>query len=121
MKVSKEFLNIKCDCCGELLDPDMWYEEDDPIGQIYDEEGWKCLGGKDYCMDCWQWNDDDCIVTKDGKVFDEDGRLLKEGLSPDDELMIEVFGNNNSGVYQDFFGKSIEDTVDEIMNEIHNL
>lgn len=72
MKVSEIFYNVKCDCCGELLDPDMWYDETSPIGSIYDECCWKHLGGKDYCIDCWTWDDDDHIVTKDNRMFDGD-------------------------------------------------
>ena len=121
MKVSELFYNVKCDCCGELLDPEMWYEEDDPIGQIYDEEGWKHFGDKDYCMECWQWNDEDCIVTKDGRIFDEEGNIIEEGLSPEDDRMVAVFGSANNGVYQNFLGKSMDDTVDELMNEINNI
>ena len=50
----------------------MHWSDPDTIKMTYDEEGWKNLGGKDYCPDCWSWDDDDNIVTKDGRKFDGD-------------------------------------------------
>ena len=70
MKVSELFYNFKCDCCGKLVDPESWWREQEALDQMYHEEGWKHLGGKDYCPCCWNWNDDDNIVTNDGKKFD---------------------------------------------------
>ena len=72
MKVSNIFYNIKCDCCEELLDSESWWREQEALNQMYYEAGWKHLGGKDYCMDCWSINDDDNIITKNGHKYDYD-------------------------------------------------
>jgi len=46
---------------------------------------WKHLGGHDYCHDCWQWDDDDNIVTKDGRKFDGDTyERIRTGISIDE-------------------------------------
>lgn len=37
-----------------------------------DENGFKELGGKHYCGCCWYYDDDDNIVTKDGRKFNGD-------------------------------------------------
>ena len=31
------------------------------------ESGWIKLGGKDYCQDRWKYDEDDNIITSDGK------------------------------------------------------
>ena len=73
------FYNVKCDCCGKLADKEMWQNEEGVIrGEIMSEENWKTLGGKDYCSDCWHYDDDDNIVTSDGHVWDGDTyKLIK--------------------------------------------
>ena len=40
--------------------------------EYMDENGFKELGGKHYCGDCWHYDDDDNIVTKDGRKFNGD-------------------------------------------------
>lgn len=74
MIVKEYFYNVRCDCCGETLGneelwrPDKEYAYED----AYDEGDFKDLGGKDYCPNCWKYNADGNIVTKDGKVWDAD-------------------------------------------------
>lgn len=71
------FYNVKCDCCGKLADEEMWQNEEGVIrGEIMPEENWKTLGGKDYCPDCWHYDDDDNIVTADGHVWNTDTEEL---------------------------------------------
>lgn len=71
MIIKEYFYNIQCDCCGSLADEDMWHNEE--CRSNIDPEGFfRHLGGKDYCPACYEYDDDDNIVTKDGKVWDED-------------------------------------------------
>lgn len=69
MKVTEIFHNIECDCCKALVD-EMHWSDPETIKMTYDEEGWKNLGGKDYCPDCYESDDNDNIITKDCKKFD---------------------------------------------------
>ena len=80
MKVSETYYNVKCDACGCFLDDENWYP-DEEIPTILEESGFKTLGGRHYCMDCWNWDDDDNIITKDGKKFD--GETYEE-ICPED-------------------------------------
>ena len=77
MDLQETFYNKKCDCCGVKLDDEHYWQEREAIDQMMHEEGWKHLGGQDYCHDCWQWDDDDNIVTKDGRKFTEAGEEIK--------------------------------------------
>ena len=36
------------------------------------ETGWIKLGGKDYCQDCWKYDEDDNIITSDGKRWNSE-------------------------------------------------
>ena len=72
MKVEKRYYNIKCDCCGQLLDPDSYW--DDGLEEMAEECSWKALEpDKHYCPDCYEWDDEDHLVTKDGKKWNEAG------------------------------------------------
>lgn len=73
MALLKEyFYNIECDHCHALANEEMWNNEPVRDDIIPCDEHWQHLGGKDYCPKCWHWDDDDHIVTADGKVWDED-------------------------------------------------
>ena len=72
MLVKREFHNIECDCCGQILDEETWWDDKDALSGILDDCGWKALGGKHYCDSCWTRDDDDNIATKDGRKFDDD-------------------------------------------------
>lgn len=80
MLVKREFHNIECDCCGQLLDEETWWADDEVAPIILQECGWKKLGDGHYCGECWYRDDDDNIVTKDGRKFDDDGNEIKEDL-----------------------------------------
>lgn len=69
MKIKEVVFTAKCDCCGDSLDDENLYPEE-ALPTIMSCNGWKNLGDKDYCQDCWHWDDDDNIVTKDGRKFD---------------------------------------------------
>ena len=54
----KVFYNLKCDCCGQLIDETYWDEEEGATAFI-DECGWKATeDGKHYCMDCYHIDDE---------------------------------------------------------------
>ena len=74
------FYNVKCDYCNKIADEETWQNEEGIIrGEIMPEENWKTLGGKDYCPDCWHYDDDDNIVTADGHVWNGDTyKLIKQ-------------------------------------------
>ena len=71
MSVVKEyFYNIECDVCGCLCDDELWNKNSRGIKEIADESGWIKLGGKDYCPDCWEYDENGDIVTADEKLWD---------------------------------------------------
>lgn len=86
MSVIKEyFYNVKCDCCGQHLGNEALWRADEQGAKddAYGEDGgFIHLGGKDYCPSCYEIDENDNYVTKDGKVFDGDtqeemnGKLL---------------------------------------------
>ena len=76
MIVEATFYNERCDICGGLADEEMWQNEPNRC-HLEGDAHWLHLGGRDYCPDCWHWDDDDNIVTADGKVWTEDGDLIK--------------------------------------------
>ena len=78
MKVKVETYKIVCDCCGDTFrnDNDFTCYSDDPSGDIIRGEAqsanWIEVGNKHYCPDCYEINDNDEIVTKDGHKYDYD-------------------------------------------------
>lgn len=71
MKVSDTFYNIRCDACGMEL-CEEWYHDagNDEFASILSESGWFTADGdRHYCPDCWNYDDDDNIVTKDGRKY----------------------------------------------------
>ena len=68
MKVRETFCNIKCDCCGQPMDDENYYPENE-LPTIAAECNFKHLGGRDYCPDCWTYDDDDNIVCGDGRKY----------------------------------------------------
>lgn len=77
MIIERLFHNIKCDCCEALLDEDTWWNDKDALTQVLDECGWIECEGRHYCDECWIRDDDDNIVTKDGRKWsDEDHKEI---------------------------------------------
>lgn len=78
MIIKEYFYNIQCDCCGiSIGNEELWHvDEEGAKEDAYDYGEFKHLGGKDYCPNCWELDDNDNIKTKDGKVFD--GETEKE-------------------------------------------
>lgn len=73
----KEFYNIECDHCGAMLDEETWLDDRESAESLIDECNWKKLGDRHYCEDCWERDDDDNIVTKDGRRWTDDGEEIK--------------------------------------------
>lgn len=78
MKVKVESYKIVCDCCG-----DSFHDGNDFVCFCEDADGslicsevessdWMVVGDKHYCPDCYEINDNDEIVTKDGHKYDYD-------------------------------------------------
>ena len=69
MLVTDTFYNVQCDYCGEMANEQWWNSASDAK---YDanEQDYKALGSKHYCPDCYSYDDDDNIITKDGRKFD---------------------------------------------------
>ena len=68
MSVVKEyFYNIECDVCGCLYDQESWRASPEYFSGEPENDDWLKLGGKDYCPDCWEYDEDDNIITGDLK------------------------------------------------------
>jgi len=80
MIINRQFHNIKCDNCGALLDEETWWDDKDALTTtILDECGWIECGGRHYCDECWEHDDDDNIVTRDGRKWtDYDHKEIKD-------------------------------------------
>jgi hypothetical protein len=74
MIINRTFYNIKCDHCGALIDEETWWDEKNVFTtDILNDCNWiKCEGDRHYCDNCWEYDDDDNIVTKDGRKWDGD-------------------------------------------------
>ena len=82
MITKKEFYNIKCDCCGQLLDDENYWDEIEGVESMLETCGWKTMeDGKHYCHECFHYDDNDMLVTKDGHIYDECGYEVSELLS----------------------------------------
>lgn len=73
----QEFFNIECDHCGSMLDEENWWDDKETCESLLTECNWKKLGDRHYCDKCWEYDDDDNIVTKDGRKWTEDGEEIK--------------------------------------------
>ena len=83
MKVRETLYNIKCDCCGQMLDNEHYYPEN-KLDAIADKYSYKHLNGRDYCSDCWTYDDDDNIECKDGCRYDRNGNRIDNNIFVDD-------------------------------------
>lgn len=76
MLVKESFYNIVCDCCGTIASNDHWQVDEENAKEEAEYSYFLHLGDKDYCSCCYRYDDNDRIITKDGRVFD--GDTLKE-------------------------------------------
>ena len=75
MSLMKEyFYNIKCDVCGCLCNEESWQASPEFLSYEAEESEWLRLGGKDYCPDCWEYDENGDIVTADGKLWNIETR-----------------------------------------------
>lgn len=70
--VKEYFYNIKCDACGCLCDEELWMVDSQGAQETADESGWQKLGEKNYCPNCWKYDENDNIITADGKLWNGD-------------------------------------------------
>ena len=80
MIVDRQFHNIKCDACGRLIDDETWWDDKDALTtQILNDCNWIECEGRHYCDECWEHDDDDNIVTKDGRKWrDYDHKEIRQ-------------------------------------------
>ena len=74
MIVKEFFYNVECDCCKRLANEELWRVDEEGAKEDAQENDFLVLGGKCYCPDCYQYDDDDNIITKDGKRFNGNSR-----------------------------------------------
>ena len=70
MKKEVTMHTVICDNCGDNLFDDADYSCGDLafVGDELDEQDWKEVEGKDYCGDCWSYDDNDNLVIKSKKI-----------------------------------------------------
>ena len=74
MIVDRQFHNIKCNAGGRLIDDETRGNDKDALTtQILNDCNWIECEGRHYCDECWEYDDDDNIVTKDGRKWTGDG------------------------------------------------
>lgn len=73
----KKFYNIRCDGCGRLLDEETWWDDREALTSttLCDCNWIGCEGGRHYCDECWHYDDDDNIVTSDGRRWTGTGHM----------------------------------------------
>ena len=70
MIVDRQSHNIKCDACGRLIDDETWWDDKDALTtQILNDCNWIECEGRHYCDECWEHDDDDNIVCRDGRKY----------------------------------------------------
>jgi len=74
MLIKEYFYNVECDCCGNLANEEFWRTDEEGAKEDAQEAEFLVLGDKCYCPECYHYDDDDNIVTKDGKKFNGDTR-----------------------------------------------
>lgn len=88
MKQETKCMKLICDGCGENFETGEGFVcyTDDPDGSLIWSDaaasGWIELGGNHYCPCCYQIDDDDNIITKDGRKFDGNTHEEIEDMNP---------------------------------------
>lgn len=78
-RVKEYFYNTVCDCCGELCNGEYWRVDETYADEDLGDNNWIERGGKYYCPNCWHYDENNDIVTADGKVWSgEDDSLIAE-------------------------------------------
>lgn len=77
MILKKAFYNIKCDCCGQIFDDENYWDDIDGLESMLHNSSWKITeDGMHYCPECYEYDDNDFLVTKNGHMYDECGNRL---------------------------------------------
>lgn len=71
-RIKEYFYNTECDCCGAICNEETWYSDEVCADEDLIDHNWIKRGGKYYCECCWELDDNDNVVTADGKVWDGD-------------------------------------------------
>lgn len=94
---SAPFYNVFCDCCKDERNPasEMWWNnKSDAINDALDNANYKELGGKFYCPKCYSYaviNEQDVIVTKDGRRFwDETEEEITITLTEEEKHLVSL-------------------------------
>lgn len=82
MRIPVEAYKIVCDCCGRTFEnSEGWVCYCDCPNEIEDDasaSGWMNTGdGRHYCEECHKWDDNNIIVCKDGKKYNENYEPLE--------------------------------------------
>ena len=78
MIIEKTFYSVRCDCCGEIAGWRYWPDTEDEVKTRATESGFRMLGGKHYCPECYTHDEFGRIVTKDGRKFTIEGKEIEE-------------------------------------------
>jgi hypothetical protein len=62
-----KMFTLVCDCCGKDVNEDTAYScwnETSYLHDLADDEGWAKDGDKDYCEDCFEYDDNDQLIIE---------------------------------------------------------
>jgi len=67
MIVSEHFYSVKCDNCGKVgaSDEGMFWSDELGAKEEAMDSGWINGDDKDYCPDCWSYDDEDNLIIKE--------------------------------------------------------
>ena len=111
-EITVKGISLKCDACGEFIELSDLEGAAFIVGdndgsevenQARDEEGWLVVGQRHYCPECWEYQGDGTIKTKDGRIYD--GETLKD-ITPWTPNLVHVKVETTRPV--DFSGESYE-------------
>lgn len=67
MIVTGTFYAVKCDNCGELnenYDGYSFWSDESETKEMASESDWINENGKDYCPDCYEYDNEDNLILK---------------------------------------------------------
>lgn len=70
MIVTEKYYNIRCDCCGEILDDSEYYSTKEELDEVMFGLDWIEHKGKHYCPNCYSYDD------KDNLIINEENRKI---------------------------------------------
>ena len=63
----KYFYNVRCHACGQLADPEMWYDSEEDAEYVAEESEFLQIDGEWYCPECYEVDDNDNYVVIEHK------------------------------------------------------